>query len=40
MDIALKFNTAFYRYGIMITDRIEIGKEYLKFKFWYNFNSF
>ena len=33
-DILLKFNTAFYRFGIIVTNRKEIIKEYLKFKFW------
>ena len=34
MDVVLNFNTGFYETNNIITDRIEIAKDYMKFWFW------
>ena len=33
-DVFLNFNTGFYEANTIITDRLEIAKDYLKFWFW------
>ncbi|CAG9314472.1 unnamed protein product [Blepharisma stoltei] len=35
-DIAINFNTGFYKGGAVITKRIEIARNYLRFWFWFD----
>lgn len=34
MDILITFNTAFYNRGLIVLNRKEIAKSYMKFWFW------
>ena len=34
LDLVLNFNTGFYETNVVITDRLLIAKDYLRFWFW------
>ena len=37
IDIVVIFNTGYYDFGAIVTDKSLIAKRYLKFKFWFDF---